>query len=234
MRVIAGSMKGRRLRAPKGDDVRPTSNKVRGALFNIVGARIEGATMIDLFAGTGSVGIEAASRGAAHVLFVEDSRASTAALASNLTACGLFNGPRMKGDRVSSTAQSDRPAGQRVALWTNGGVAGLLSSLKRNPTQGYDLIFADPPYGRPETLRLLRPFLSGLGVAPEGWLVIEHARTATLPPPAAPMVHVRSYRYGETVLAVYAKYITPQADSARVVSDPAPSSLPRAGGLEPS
>lgn len=185
MRIIAGRMKGRRLRAPKGYDVRPTSDKVKGALFNILGPRIEGATMIDLFAGTGSVGIEAASRGAAHVLFVEDNPTARAALTANLAACELSE--------------------QDATVWTKGGVAGLLGHLKRNSGLTYDVIFADPPYHRPEPLRLLRGFLAGLALAPGGWLVIEHAEDTPPPPPVAPVSHVRDYRYGDTVLAVYTK-----------------------------
>lgn len=189
MRIIAGRLKGRRLRAPKGYDVRPTSDKVKGALFNILGPRIEGARVIDLFAGTGAVGIEAVSRGAARVLFVEADPAARAALKANLAACGV----------------SDREA----EVWTTGGVAGLLSRLKRAPETAYDLIFADPPYHRPETFRLLRPFLAGLGLAPGGWLVIERFHAMDPPPPVAPMSHLRSYRYGETVLDVYAKAESP-------------------------
>ncbi len=189
MRIIAGQLKGRRLRAPKGDDVRPTSDKVKGALFNILGLRIEGARVIDLFAGTGAVGIEAVSRGAAHALFVEADPTARAALKANLAACGV------------SEEDTD--------VWTTGGVAGLISHLKRHPEFMYDLVFADPPYHRPETFRLLRPFLAGLGLAPGGWLVIERFHAMDPPPPVAPVSHLRSYRYGETVLDVYAKAESP-------------------------
>lgn len=184
MRIIAGHLKGRRLKAPRGRDVRPTSDKVKGALFNIVGQRIEGASMVDLFAGTGNVGIEALSRGAAHVVFVENDPAARAVLVANLTVCGL--------------------SARESTLWGNRGVAGLLSHLKQQP-RSYDLIFADPPYHRPETFRLLRPFLQGLALGPDGWLVIEHASDVPAPSPTSPMIQLREYRYGDTTLSVYAK-----------------------------
>lgn len=185
MRVIAGRFKGRRLRAPRGYDVRPTSDKVKGALFNIVGTRVEGARVMDLFAGTGSVGIEALSRGAAHVVFVEDDPAARQALEANLALCG-----------VESRA---------AAVWGGRGVAGLIRRLKSHPDETADLIFADPPYRRPETFRLLRPFVAGLGLAERGWLVVEHARTSELPPAVPPVALTRTCVYGDTILSIFSR-----------------------------
>jgi 16S rRNA (guanine966-N2)-methyltransferase len=185
MRVIAGRFKGRRLRAPRGFAVRPTSDKVKGALFNILGPRIEGAKVMDLFAGTGSIGIEALSRGAAHVLFVEDDPDAREALEANLAACGI-------------------PA-REASVWKRRGVAGLISRLKAHPEETADLIFADPPYRQPETFRLLRPFVAGLGLANDGWLVVEHARSAEIPKPGSPVALARTCTYGDTVLSIFAK-----------------------------
>src|SRR6059036_740882 len=92
MRVIAGSLKGRRLKAPTWDGVRPTSDKLRETLFNILAPRIEGARVLDGYAGTGAVGIEALSRGAAHVTFVERDRRAQALIAENLARCGIADG----------------------------------------------------------------------------------------------------------------------------------------------
>src|SRR5512132_708308 len=89
MRVIAGTFKGRQLETPKWDGLRPTSDKLRETLFNILAPRIEGARVLDGFAGTGAVGIEALSRGAAHVSFVEKDRRAVALIQANLTACGI-------------------------------------------------------------------------------------------------------------------------------------------------
>jgi 16S rRNA (guanine966-N2)-methyltransferase len=189
MRVIAGRFKGRRLRAPRGYDVRPTSDKVKGALFNILGSRVEGATVMDLFAGTGSVGIEALSRGATHVLFVEDDPTASEALEANLAACGV--------------------ASHEATVWKGRGVAGLIRHLKMRPAQTADLIFADPPYRHEETLRLLRPFVAGLGLAEGGWLVVEHERAARIPPTEPPVTLTETRVYGDTALSICTRETPP-------------------------
>ena len=92
MRVIAGQFKGRRLKAPSWEGLRPTSDKLRETLFNIVAPRIEGARVLDGFAGTGALGLEALSRGASHVTFVETDRRAAALIAENLAVCGVRDG----------------------------------------------------------------------------------------------------------------------------------------------
>src|SRR5205814_696693 len=92
MRIIAGALKGRRLKAPTWDGLRPTSDKLRETLFNILAARIGGARVLDGYAGTGAIGIEAISRGAARVTFVERDRRAQALLAENLAHCGVTDG----------------------------------------------------------------------------------------------------------------------------------------------
>src|ERR1700759_607042 len=92
MRVIAGTYRSRPLTAPRGMATRPTSDRLRETLFNVLAPRIEGARFADLYAGTGAVGIEALSRGAAHVTFVENSAAAIAALRANLTALKIRSG----------------------------------------------------------------------------------------------------------------------------------------------
>lgn len=185
MRVIAGRFKGRRLKAPKGYDVRPTSDKVKGALFNILGSRIEGATVMDLFAGTGSVGIEALSRGAAHVLFVEDDPDARSALEANLALCGVES--------------------REVTVWKHHGVAGLIRHLKARPDQTANVIFADPPYRREESLRLLRPFIGGLGLSAGGSLVVEHERSARIPATGPPVTLADTRVYGDTALSIFTR-----------------------------
>ena len=103
MRIIAGRLKGRRLKAPAWDGLRPTSDKLRETLFNILAPRIDGARVVDGFAGTGAIGIEAISRGAAHVTFVEQDRRALALIAQNLAACGVEEGAIL-----SSAAMSPR------------------------------------------------------------------------------------------------------------------------------
>src|SRR4029079_15081909 len=95
MRVIAGTLKGRRLKSLDGPNVRPTSDRLRETLFNVLAPRITGARFADLCAGTGAVGIEAVSRGAAEVVFVESSRRAPDLIAENLRHCGIVNGTRV-------------------------------------------------------------------------------------------------------------------------------------------
>jgi 16S rRNA (guanine966-N2)-methyltransferase len=111
MRVVAGTAKGRRLGAPPGRDVRPTSSRVREALFNSLGSLglVDGSTFVDLFAGTGALGIEALSRGAASVVFVDRSAASLAAVRANLDECGLSDGARVVNAEARSFASGMDP-----------------------------------------------------------------------------------------------------------------------------
>ena len=122
MRVIAGRFKGRRLKAPDWPGLRPTSDKLRETLFNILAPRIEGARFVDGFAGTGAIGIEALSRGAGHVTFIERDRRATALIEQNLAACG-----------ANSADYTIR----------GGDVAAVLSSFGSGVC---DLIVLDPPY----------------------------------------------------------------------------------------
>ena len=122
MRVIAGAFKGRRLKAPAWEGLRPTSDKLRETLFNILAPRIAGARVIDAYAGTGAVGIEAISRGAAHVAFVEKDRRATALIAANLAMCGVEQGYTIE-------------CGDAAAV------------LRRMPeADAFDLVLLDPPY----------------------------------------------------------------------------------------
>lgn len=118
MRVIAGVYKGRRLDCPKGDAVRPTTDKVKEAMFGAIQFEIRGAKVLDAFAGSGALGIEALSRGAAHVDFVEKNNACLKALEQNLTATGAKNHRIYRGDVIK-----------------------LMPSLGL-----YDIMFLDPPY----------------------------------------------------------------------------------------
>lgn len=125
LRVIGGSLKGKPLASPKGLAVRPTTGRVREAVFNILFCRVQNAFVLDLFAGTGAFGIEALSRGAARVVFVDNSPASLAVIRRNIQACGLEHAAViMRQDatrRLSAIAESHR---------------------------AFDLVFMDPPYGR--------------------------------------------------------------------------------------
>ena len=119
MRIIAGERKGHTIFAPKGLDTRPTSDRVRENVFNIVAPWVEGARVLDLYAGSGALGIEALSRGAAGAVFVDSDPAAVAAIRRNLDALGL-----------------ELPVRRRDAL----------AYLRRAPDGLFDLVFLDPPY----------------------------------------------------------------------------------------
>jgi len=182
MRVIAGSAKGRRLRAAAGQAVRPTADKVKGALFNILASRFElrSAQVLDLFAGSGNLGIEALSRGAGHVTFVDESTASMRILRDNLRACGMEGAARVLTLPVSRA----------------------LEQLARQQVR-FDGVLLDPPYGRGLVARTLTAIAEHGCVHPGGWVVVEHHRDEA---PAAAYGSLRLTQarlYGKTGLALF-------------------------------
>jgi 16S rRNA (guanine966-N2)-methyltransferase len=162
MRIIAGSLKGRRLDAPTWPGLRPTSDKLRETLFNVLQGRMPGARVLDAYAGTGAVGIEALSRGAAQVTFVERDPRARALIAANLERCRLSGGYTIE----------------------RGPVEDVLSRLE--PV--YDVVFLDPPYDEADLGAAVR---LGVGcLAADGICVLEHA--ARREPPAAPVRRLTS------------------------------------------
>lgn len=178
MRVIAGTAKGIHLVAPKGLDVRPTLDRVREALFSILGPDIEGARFLDLYAGTGANGIEALSRGAATAVFVENDPRSIAAIEANLKAAKVQTRAEIK--RISI------PTGLRT-----------LSGRK------FEYIFADPPYVAPDYSILLKAVRDNDLLVPQGILVIEHSARTKLDQNSAPWMPYRRADYGETALSFF-------------------------------
>jgi len=177
MRVIAGSLGGRRLKAPPGRRTRPTSERVREALFAMLGD-LEGARALDLFAGSGALGIEALSRGAERAVFVERDALAVRVLRENLAALGL------------SPAAAEVRRGEALRA--------LQSARERKET--YDLIFIDPPYGQAHDLgselsALLPPLLT-----PGARVVVESDRRA----PLALCAQIeRQRRYGDTLITIH-------------------------------
>ncbi len=192
MRVITGSAKGRPLKTVKGRDVRPTSDRVKETLFNIIGARVVDCAFLDLFAGSGAVGIEALSRGARLCYFVELATPHLKVVRENLAATRL-------GDRAQLLRRDARAAA--ADLGNRGAV--------------FDLIFLDPPYGQglvPETLELV--VRHGL-LQEDGWAICEHHRKDPVPPEipgtatAGGLTKFREVIFGETVLSFYRKSTNP-------------------------
>ena len=180
MRVIAGTHRGRRLSGPRGTTLRPTSDKVREALFSILGSRVFGSRFLDLYAGTGAVGIEALSRGATVVTFVESDPKAVQVLRKNLTVCGLLEQAEVRAGLAQTFFK--RPQ------WSNG---------------PYDIVFADPPYAATEPVDLvLESWEIGL-LAEDAVMVIEQDVRATLPIATDRANLIRRYDYGDSALFLY-------------------------------
>jgi 16S rRNA (guanine966-N2)-methyltransferase len=177
MRVIAGRYGGRRLSAPKGRTTRPTSERVREALFAMLGD-VEGARVLDLFAGTGALGIEALSRGARQAVFVECDRAAIEALQSNLAALGL--------------------AGEEAQLRRERADDALRRARKRKET--YDLLLIDPPYGQALQLGSRLPAALEGVLAPRARVVLERDRRTPLD---LGLELEKERRYGDTTIAIH-------------------------------
>lgn len=180
MRVIAGTHRGRRLQGPQGAALRPTSDRVREALFSILGNRIPESRVLDLYAGTGAIGIEALSRGAAQVTFVESRAESLTLLRQNVSTCQL-------GSHVVIQARTVQQFLSRQELWTG----------------PYDIIFADPPYDATYELEGIFSKISTTLTTPDAWLIVEHASKMVLPQQFGPSSFTRRYAYGDTALSIF-------------------------------
>lgn len=175
MRVITGSARGRKLRTLEGSDVRPTTDKVKEAIFSIVQFDIEGSRILDLFAGSGQLGIEALSRGADYCVFVDSSRASVEVIKENVAAVGF-----QKKSRISTIDS--------------------INFLKGS-IDTFDIAFLDPPYNKgliEEALPLLGRKMSGRGI-----IVCEHEKNLVLPEKIENMFRHKVYKYGKIEVTVY-------------------------------
>lgn len=181
MRVIAGAAKGRPIRPVRGGAVRPTADRVREALFSILADSVPGCGFLDLYAGTGAVGIEAISRGAAEAVFVESSPAVLEILRENLESTGCSSRARVLAAPVIECL-----AGGRLPAGRSG------------------IVFADPPYASREGERVLDVLGSpGSPLAPGGVVVLEHAWRTPPVEEAGRLRRVRTARYGDTALSFY-------------------------------
>jgi 16S rRNA (guanine(966)-N(2))-methyltransferase RsmD len=180
MRVIAGKARGVHLTAPKGIEVRPTLDKVRGALFNILGPRVEAARFLDLFAGTGANGIEALSRGARICTFVDNDVRSLGAIRRNLDAARL----------------SEFASIRRLTL-----PRGLSKLVEEGAT--YDIVFADPPYDFADYRSLLDTLRAEALLDPGAIVVIEHRAKRPLTREDLGLDCIRHAEYGATALSFF-------------------------------
>ena len=179
MRISGGRAKGRRITV-KGGDIRPTAAKVRESLFNIIGPSISGSLFLDLYAGTGAVGLDAMSRGAGRVVFVEANR--------------------LRADLIKKLS---------VELGFEGSVGvyriKAFSFLKRAVGEGrrFDYIFIDPPYQSEETMKVLPLIGESNILRREGLVIVEHFSKRVLPEKVGHLQKVKTYLYGDTSLTTY-------------------------------
>ena len=188
MRVIAGIYRGRVLCAPSWTGLRPTSDKLRETIFNILAPRLPGARVLDLYAGTGALGIEALSRGAAVVTFVERDRRAQKLIEENLGRCGITDGyVIIRASVTDALAQlHDRSAVANASP--------------------FDIAFLDPPYDRgPGTSEITATLASAANLMGQGAVVVlEHSRRRPSTPMAGRLVRTREVTAGESALAFYA------------------------------
>ena len=175
MRIVAGSVRGRRLAVPPGARTRPTSDKVRAAVFNVLGQFFEGGDVLDLYAGTGAMTLEALSRGCRRAVCVESDRAAAEVIERNAAACGFADRVEVRREAVSE-------------------------ALRRLPPKAFALAFVDPPYAQgPEVaLEALPPLLAAGAV-----VVAEHDRRRAPADRYGPLRLVDRRDYGDTGISIY-------------------------------
>jgi len=178
MRIVAGSLKGRRLDGPTWDGLRPTSDALRETLFNVLGPTLVGARVLDAFAGTGAVGIEALSRGAAAVTFIEQDLRAISLLKRNIAHAGVENACAIIRDDFM------KPRAQRI------------DALSR-----FDLVFLDPPYEIPGIAAALAS--AAARTVPGGRVIIEHSRRRVLPEAIRGATRYRLLEAGDSALSFY-------------------------------
>jgi 16S rRNA (guanine966-N2)-methyltransferase len=181
MRITGGRLRGRRLASFKGMEIRPTSDRVREAIFDLLGHHLQGEKVLDLFAGTGSLGIEALSRGAAWALFIDHSPRAIDLIGKNLKLCGLeAQGVVLRKDLLKGFPQRHRLLEQKI-----------------------DLVFVDPPYRK----NILPPVLETLALQnileSPSILVAQSEQREVLPPRVRNLEMVKSKTYGDTRITLY-------------------------------
>jgi 16S rRNA (guanine966-N2)-methyltransferase len=180
MRIISGRAKGKRLNSPKDQSIRPTADRVKESVFNMLTQPWEDKRVLDLFSGTGSLGLEAASRGAREIVFVENARSALNILRKNISLCGLGASARVLAMPV--------PRG--------------LTHLEQQG-ESFHTIFADPPYGKGWVERIIRAILAYRLLAVDGVLVLEHASYEPAPEAIGDFFRFNQRTYGDTVISFF-------------------------------
>jgi 16S rRNA (guanine966-N2)-methyltransferase len=185
MRIIAGTSRSRILKSLKGPALRPTSDRLRETLFNVLGPSVEGSHFLDIFAGTGAVGIEALSRGASQAVFIENHAPATTLIRRNLESLGLRSGYQILAEDA---------------------LRGLsrLAAKHRPGDPGFDLVFVDPPNAADDEYDRVLHFLGSASfLAPAATVIAEHRRTTELPARFGALHLFRVLRQGDAALTFY-------------------------------
>jgi 16S rRNA (guanine966-N2)-methyltransferase len=185
MRVIAGTYRSRILKSLKSLALRPTSDRLRETLFNVLAPNIAGSRFVDLFAGTGAIGIEALSRGAAEVVFIENHAPAVTLIRRNLESLGINSGVTV------------------LAVDALRGLA-MLAARKNSGAPAFDHVFLDPPYAAAEDYSRVLEFLGAADLlAPGGIVIAEHRRNFDLPEEPGALKRFRVLRQGDAALSFY-------------------------------
>ena len=201
MRVIAGTYRSRQLIAPRGTGTRPTSDRLRETLFNILAPRVAGCRFADLYAGTGAVGIEAISRGAEHVWFAERAVSALAAIRANLKALRIARGFTVEERGTGALLE-------RLAKAAEKGGAGAAESVESARAGNLlDLVYIDPPWEAEaeyaKTLELLGSVRGRLMLAPDALVVAEHSSKSRLAERYGELAQMRTLKQGDAALSFY-------------------------------
>src|SRR5215813_2840591 len=180
MRIVAGTHRGRPLLGPKGPGLRPTADRVRESLFNLLGQRFDGGSVLDLYAGTGALAFEALSRGMTRAVLVDSGAESERLVRANARALGF-----------ESAMTFLRAPVERALLR-------LASEHQR-----FERVFADPPYAAGAAVGLVEAVRSAGVLAPEGILCVEHGHGEPLPPGGGGLTAVDQRRFGDTVVSLF-------------------------------
>jgi 16S rRNA (guanine(966)-N(2))-methyltransferase RsmD len=182
MRVISGQSKGRRIKAPKGSEVRPTASRVKEAIFNILPHDLDGIRVLDLFAGSGALSMEALSRGAREAILIDISRKAAETIRGNLEVLGLSS---------------------RSRIWTMPAPAAIRRLSRAGET--FDLIFIDPPYDKGSVGRVVKAVMEGGLLAEAGTLVAEHSVREAVAESYGFLDLRDRRRYGDTVVSFFSR-----------------------------
>lgn len=185
MRVITGKYKGRKLNTPQDYEIRPTTDKAKEALFSILAGELYGSRVLDLFAGTGGLGIEALSRGAQYCVFADASRKSLNLVKENLEHCGVDEKTKIL------------PGDYKKVLKT------LADRIEDGLEQPFDIILLDPPYNRGLLDEAFRLISEGGLLSDDGTIVAEHRKEEETPDDFHGFVKTKERRYGVVVLSIY-------------------------------